>query len=252
MTWQRERRPVISRRTLPRGFPPPSAALTNARAGAPLCPLRRNPPPRLPHTARFCARECQKHLTATAACPIIYKQSPVRGWRNWQTRKIQVLVSSTLMWVQVPSRAPSSPQGELRNSSPSIGGLFACMPAAPLRVAKMQDVHSLLVFRFAAKLSPVHSFLLRGINFAEVLFLWRIRSRRDLNGATEPEPRNTPFLSRRKRRIHTFMNASVRTDRIHIRTTRKKNGAYYRKNTRRSALIFRSKPGSCCRFSCRG
>ena len=34
----------------------------------------------------------------------------------------------------------------------------------------MQDVHSLLVFRFAAKLSPVHSFLLRGINFAEVLF----------------------------------------------------------------------------------
>ena len=43
-------------------------------------------------------------------------------------------------------------------------------PDAPLRVAKMQDVHSLLVFRFAAKLSPVHSFLLRGINFAEVLF----------------------------------------------------------------------------------
>ena len=125
---------------------------------------------------------------------------------------------------QVPSRAPSSPQGELRNSSPSIGGLFACMPAlnptentfgedpdAPLRVAKMQDVHSLLVFRFAAKLSPVHSFLLRGINFAEVLFLWRIRSRRDLNGAAEPEPRNTPFLSRRKRRIRTFMNAPVRT-----------------------------------------
>ena len=52
-------------------------------------------------------------------------------------------------------------------------------PDAPLRVAKMQDVHSLLVFRFAAKLSPVHSFLLRGINFAEVLFLWRVRSRRD-------------------------------------------------------------------------
>lgn len=122
---------------------------------------------------------------------------------------------------------------------------------SPLRVAKMQDVHSLLVFRFAAKLSPVHSFLLRAINFAEVLFLWRIRLRRDLNGATEPEPRNTPFLSRRKRRIHTFMNASVRTDRIHIRTTRKKNGAHYRKNTRRSALIFRSKPGSCCRFSCK-
>ena len=43
-------------------------------------------------------------------------------------------------------------------------------PDAPLRVAKMQDVHSLLVFRFAAKLSPVHSFLLRGLNFAEVLF----------------------------------------------------------------------------------
>ena len=80
-----------------------------------------------------------------------------------------------------------------------------------LRVAKMQDVHSLLVFRFAAKLSPVHSFLLRGINFAEVLFLWRIRSSRDLNGAAEPEPRNTPFLSRRKRRIRTFMNAPVRT-----------------------------------------
>ena len=90
------------------------------------------------------------------------------------------------------------------------------------------------------------------IGCAEALFLWRIRLRRDLNGATEPEPRNTPFLSRRKRRIHTFMNAPVRTDRIHIRTTRKKNGAYYRKNTRRSALIFRSKPGSCCRFSCRG
>ncbi len=162
--------------------------------------------------------------------------------------------------------APSSPQGELHNSSPSIGGLFACMPAlnptentfgedpdAPLRVAKMQDVHSLLVFRFVAKLSLVHSFLLRGINFAEVLFLWRIRSRRDLIGAAaEPEPRNTPFRSRRKSRIHTFMSAPVRTDRIPIRTTRKKNGAYYRKNTRRSALIFRSKPGSCCRFSCRG
>ena len=99
---------------------------------------------------------------------------------------------------------------------------FSEDPDAPLRVAKMQDVHSLPVFRFAAKLSPVHSFLLRGINFAEVLFLWRIRSRRDLNGATEPEPRNTPFLSRRKRRIRTFMNAPVRTDRIPIRTTRKK------------------------------
>ena len=34
--------------------------------------------------------------------------------------------------------------------------------AAPLRVAKMQDVRSLLVFRFAAKLSLTHSFSLRG------------------------------------------------------------------------------------------
>lgn len=32
-----------------------------------------------------------------------------------------------------------------------------------------------------------------------------------MNGAAEPEPRNTPFLSRRKRRIRTFMNAPVRT-----------------------------------------
>ena len=42
--------------------------------------------------------------------------------------------------VRVPQQAPSSPQGELRNNSPFLGELFACMPAAPLRVAKMQDV----------------------------------------------------------------------------------------------------------------
>ena len=32
----------------------------------------------------------------------------------------------------------------------------------------MQDVHSLLVFRFAAKLSLVHSFSLRGSGFRRV------------------------------------------------------------------------------------
>lgn len=42
--------------------------------------------------------------------------------------------------VRVPQQAPSSPQGELRNNSPFLGELFACMPAAPLRVANMQDV----------------------------------------------------------------------------------------------------------------
>ena len=42
--------------------------------------------------------------------------------------------------VRVPQQAPSSPQGELRNNSPFLGELFACVPAAPLRVAKMQDV----------------------------------------------------------------------------------------------------------------
>ena len=36
---------------------------------------------------------------------------------------------------------------------------------SPLRVAQMQDVHSLLFFRFAAKLSLVHSFSLRGSGF---------------------------------------------------------------------------------------
>ena len=70
-----------------------------------------------------------------------------------------------------------------RTTAPRTSGSCLLLHlTSPLRVAKMQDVHSLLVFRFAAKLSPVHSFLLRGINFAEVLFLWRIRSRRDLNG----------------------------------------------------------------------
>ncbi len=38
-------------------------------------------------------------------------------------------------------------------------------PVDPLRVAKMQDVHSLLVFRLAAKLSLVHSFSLRVSGF---------------------------------------------------------------------------------------
>ena len=42
--------------------------------------------------------------------------------------------------VRIPQQAPSSPQGELRNNSPFLGELFACMPAAPLRVAKMQVV----------------------------------------------------------------------------------------------------------------
>ena len=119
--------------------------------------------------------------------------------------------------VQVSVAAPASPQGGLRNSSPSFGELFAYTPcgsftrrknarrsfaprfslrcktvapsliftprvrlappfckadfatalrvsgscshihlAAPLRVAKMQDVRSLLVFRSAAKLSLTH------------------------------------------------------------------------------------------------
>ena len=41
-------------------------------------------------------------------------------------------------------------------------------PVDPLRVAKMQDVHSPLIFRFAAKLSLVHSFSLRGAASAAV------------------------------------------------------------------------------------
>lgn len=65
--------------------------------------------------------------------------------------------------VQVSVAAPTSPQGGLRNSSPKFSGSCSHIHlAAPLRVAKMQEVHSLLVFRFATKLSLTHSFSLRG------------------------------------------------------------------------------------------
>ena len=47
----------------------------------------------------------QKRLTTLVYCVRIWA---MRLWRNWQTRKIQVLVSSTFMWVQVPSTAPNS------------------------------------------------------------------------------------------------------------------------------------------------
>ena len=52
----------------------------------------------------------------------------------------------------------------LKTHGITVGFLHLCLPLT-LRVAKMQDVHSLLVFRSAAKLSLVHSFLLRGGGF---------------------------------------------------------------------------------------
>ena len=76
--------------------------------------------------------------------------------------------------VRVPQQAPSSPQGELRNNSPFLGELFACMPAAPLRVAKMQDVRC--APRYCGTIAPLSHFcsagrLRRGFFFLLVFFL---------------------------------------------------------------------------------
>ena len=71
-------------------------------------------------------------------------------------------------------QAPSSPQGELRNNSPFLGELFACMPAAPLRVAKMQDVRC--APRSCGTIAPLSHFcsagrLRRGFFFLLIFFL---------------------------------------------------------------------------------
>ena len=76
--------------------------------------------------------------------------------------------------VRVPQQAPSSPQGELRNNSPFLGELFACMPAAPLRVAKMQDVRC--APRSCGTIAPLSYFcsagrLRRGFFFLLIFFL---------------------------------------------------------------------------------
>ena len=36
----------------------------------------------------------------------IYCNSAARGWRNWQTRKIQALMGAKPVWVRLPSLAP--------------------------------------------------------------------------------------------------------------------------------------------------
>ena len=63
-------------------------------------------------------------------------------------------------------------QFSLKTRGIAAGFLHLYLPLT-LRVAKMQDVHSLLVFRSAAKLSLVHSFLLRGGGFRRRLFYAR-------------------------------------------------------------------------------
>ena len=69
----------------------------------------------------------------------------------WLTRSAlcAAIAIPSLRSLRVPSTAPSSPQGTISNT-PQNCGVFAYEPAAPLRVAKMQAVHSLLV-------SPLHS-----------------------------------------------------------------------------------------------
>ena len=69
----------------------------------------------------------------------------------WLTRSAPcaTIAIPSLHSLRVPSTAPSSPQGTISNT-PQNCGVFAYEPAAPLRVAKMQAVHSLLV-------SPLHS-----------------------------------------------------------------------------------------------
>ena len=54
-----------------------------------------------------------------------YTVLTVRPWRNWQTRTFEGRMDNTVR-VQVSVAAPASPQGELRNSSPNLGELFAC------------------------------------------------------------------------------------------------------------------------------
>ena len=65
---------------------------------------------------------------------------------------------------RLPPPLLSARHFSLKTRGIAAGFLHLCLPLT-LRVAKMQDVHSLLVFRSAAKLSLVHSFLLRGGGF---------------------------------------------------------------------------------------
>ena len=70
---------------------------------------------------------------------------------------------------RLPPPLLSARHFSLKTRGIAAGFLHLCLPLT-LRVAKMQDVHSLLVFRSAAKLSLVHSFLLRGGGFRRRCF----------------------------------------------------------------------------------
>ena len=70
---------------------------------------------------------------------------------------------------RLPPPLLSARHFSLKTHGITVGFLHLCLPLT-LRVAKMQDVHSLLVFRSTAKLSLVHSFLLRGGGFRRRCF----------------------------------------------------------------------------------
>ncbi len=70
---------------------------------------------------------------------------------------------------RLPPPLLSARHFSLKTRGTAAGFLHLCLPLT-LRVAKMQDVHSLLVFRSAAKLSLIHSFLLRGGGFRRRCF----------------------------------------------------------------------------------
>lgn len=81
-------------------------------------------------------------------------------------------------------------------TAPRISGSCLLLHlTSPLRVATMQDVHSLLFFRFVAKLSLVHSFSLRGSGFRRRLiqareFLCREGTPPPVADALIPQPKS--------------------------------------------------------------
>ena len=69
--------------------------------------------------------------------------------------------------VQVSVAAPTSPQGELRNSSPNLGELFACMPCGSS--SRRENARRSPCSSFLRNYRAAHSFLLRGCGFRRIL-----------------------------------------------------------------------------------
>ena len=145
---------------------------------------------------------------------------------------------------RLPPPLLSARQFSLKTHGITVGFLHLCLPLT-LRVAKMQDVHSLLVFRSATKLSLVLSFLLRGGGF-----------RRFFKAILAQNPRH-------RRGFLAFMPSSHSTRRENARRSLSPRFSLRCKTIARSLIFaprrrlpplfqgnFRSKPAASTRVSC--